>query len=45
MDLLLYLSHPGVESIWYTGDGFLKFGGLVAAGLVEVAVGGFLVER
>jgi HNH endonuclease len=37
MDLLLYLSHPGIENIWYTGDGFLKFAGLVAAGLVEVA--------
>jgi HNH endonuclease len=37
MDLLLYLSHPGIENVWYTGDGFLKFAGLVAAGLVEVA--------
>jgi hypothetical protein len=37
LDLLLYLSHPGIENVWYTGDGFLKFAGLVAAELVEVA--------
>ncbi len=43
MDLLLYLSHPGIENIWYTGDGFLKFAGLVAAGLVEVAESQFSV--
>ena len=36
-DLLLYLAHPGMENVWYTGDGFLRFAGLVAAGLVEVA--------
>jgi hypothetical protein len=43
MDLLLYLSYPGVENIWYTGDGFLKFTGLVAAGLVEIAESQFSV--
>jgi hypothetical protein len=43
MDLLLYLSYPGVENIWYTGDGFLKFAGLVAAGLVEIAEAQFSV--
>ncbi len=37
MDLLLYLGHPRIENVWYTGDGFLKLAGLVAAGLVEVA--------
>jgi HNH endonuclease len=37
MDLLLYLSHDGIENVWYTGDGFLRFAGLVAAGLVDIA--------
>lgn len=37
MDLLLYLNQPTLENIWYTGDGFLHFSGLVAAGLVEIA--------
>jgi hypothetical protein len=37
MDLLLYLAHPGIENVWYTGDGLLRFAGLVAARLVEVA--------
>jgi HNH endonuclease len=37
MDLLLYLSRPSFENIWYTGDGGLRFAGLVAAGLVEIA--------
>ena len=37
MDLLLYLNTTGIENVWYTGDGFLRFAGLVAAGLVEVA--------
>ena len=37
MDLLLYLSQSGIKKIWYTGDGFLQFAGLVAAGLVEIA--------
>ena len=43
MDLLLYLSHAEIENVWYTGDGFLKFAGLVAAGLVEVAESQFAV--
>lgn len=43
MDLLLYLNQPGSENVWYTGDGFLKFSGLVAAGLVEIADSQFSV--
>jgi hypothetical protein len=43
MDLLLYLSHAGIENVWYIGDGFLKFAGQVAAGLVEVAESQFSV--
>lgn len=43
MDLLLYLNHPSIENIWYTGDGFLRFAGLVAAGLVEIADSQFSV--
>ena len=43
IDLLLYLAHPGIENIWYTGDGFLRFAGLIAAGLVEVAESQFSV--
>jgi len=43
MDLLLYLTHPGIEGVWYTGDGLLKFAGLIAAGLVEVAESRFSV--
>jgi hypothetical protein len=43
MDLLLYLSQAGIETIWYTGDGLLKFAGLVAAGLVEIAESQFSV--
>lgn len=43
MDLLLFLSHEGIENVWYTGDGFLKFAGLVAAGLVEIAESQFSV--
>jgi hypothetical protein len=37
MDLLLYLHQPDVEDVWYTGDGLLRFAGLIAAQLVEVA--------
>jgi hypothetical protein len=37
MDLLLYLAKPSFENIWYTGDGALRFAGLIAAGLVEIA--------
>ena len=36
MDLLLFVSTPNVEKIWYSGDGLLHFAGLIAAGLVEV---------
>lgn len=43
IDLLLYLAHPGIEDVWYTGDGFLKFAGLIAAGLAEVAESQFSV--
>jgi hypothetical protein len=43
LDLLLYLAHPDIENVWYTGDGFLKFAGLIAAGLVEVAESQFSV--
>lgn len=43
MDLLLYLALHGIENIWYTADGFLKFAGLIAAGLVEVAESQFSV--
>jgi len=43
MDLLLYLRHESIENVWYTGDGFLKFAGLVAAGLVDVAESQFSV--
>jgi hypothetical protein len=38
MDLLLFLaSREDMENLWMTGDGFLKFAPLVAAGLVEIA--------
>jgi HNH endonuclease len=37
MDLLLYLHRPTIENVWYTGDGLLRFSGLIAAGLVEIA--------
>lgn len=43
MDLLLYLNRPDVEDVWYTGDGLLRFAGLVAAGLVELAESQFTV--
>jgi hypothetical protein len=43
MDLLLYLTRPGIEGVWYTGDGFLRFAGLVAARLVEIAESQFSV--
>jgi len=44
IDLLLYLAHPGgIENIWYTGDGLLRFAGLIAASLVEVAASQFSV--
>jgi hypothetical protein len=37
MDLLLYLWETREQEIWYTGDGLLRFSGLIAAGLVEFA--------
>lgn len=43
MDLLLYLAKPSFENIWYTGDGALRFAGLIAAGLVEIADSQFSV--
>lgn len=43
MDLLLYLNQQSIENVWYTGDGFLRFAGLVAAGLVEVSDSQFSV--
>jgi HNH endonuclease len=36
MDLLLYLRLPAVRTVWYSGDGLLRFSGLIAAGLVDV---------
>jgi len=35
-DLLLYLHRDELRDVWYSGDGVLKFAGLIAAGLVEV---------
>jgi hypothetical protein len=43
MDLLLYLAKPSLENIWYTSDGALRFAGLLAAGLVEIAESQFAV--
>ena len=43
MDLLLFLSRSSIENVWYTGHGFLRFAGLVAAGLVEIAESQFAV--
>lgn len=34
-DLLLFL-HAVPDEIWYSGDGLLKFAGLIAAGFVEI---------
>ena len=36
-DLLLFLHATDPESIWYTGDGLLRFASLISAGLVEIA--------
>lgn len=33
MDLLLFLAIPNTKSIWFSGDGVLRFAGLIAAGL------------
>jgi hypothetical protein len=43
MDLLLYLNQPEIENVWYTGDGLLRFSGLIAAGLVELAASQYSV--
>ena len=43
MDLLLFLAKPSLENIWYTGDGSLRFAGLIAADLVEIAESQFSV--
>jgi hypothetical protein len=43
MDLLLFLAKPSFENIWYTGDGALRFAGLIAAGLVEIKESQFSV--
>jgi hypothetical protein len=37
MDNLLFLAVPTMENIWYSGDAVLRFAGLIAAGLVEIA--------
>jgi HNH endonuclease len=37
MDLLLYLNVKDVDRVWYTGDALLRFAGLIAADLAEVA--------
>lgn len=36
-DLLLFLHATDLESIWYTGDGLLRFASLISARLVEIA--------
>jgi len=36
MDLLLFLATKDSEKLWYSGDGVLKFAGLIAAGLAEM---------
>ncbi|HEY8097098.1 MAG TPA: HNH endonuclease signature motif containing protein [Methylobacter sp.] len=43
MDFLLYLAKPSVSNIWYTGDGALRFAGLIAADLVKIAESQFSV--
>ena len=43
MDLLLYLSSPTIENIWYGADAALRFSGLIAAGLVRIAESQFSV--
>lgn len=53
LDLLLFV-HAVPQDIWYSGDGILRFSGLIAAGFVEivytqvgegVTVEGFLTRR
>lgn len=36
MDLLLFLKHPTAQELWISGDGVLRFAGLIAARLVEM---------
>ncbi len=43
MDLLLYLNRPTMDNVWYTGDGVLRFAGLIAAGLVQIVDSQFSV--
>jgi hypothetical protein len=43
MDQLLFLAVPTMENIWYSGDATLRFAGLIAAGLVEIAQSQFAV--
>ena len=35
MNLLIYLYRTKNDTIWYSGDGVLRFAGLMAAGLVQ----------
>jgi len=37
MDLLLFLHQMQAATVWYTGDGVLRFAALIAAGLARVA--------
>lgn len=43
MDLLLFLYHTeqSSQNIWFTGDGILKFAGLIATGLVHIHANSF----
>lgn len=43
MDLLLYLADRTRETMWYSADAGLRFAGLIAAGLVEIAESQFSV--
>ncbi|MEJ1358320.1 MAG: HNH endonuclease signature motif containing protein [Candidatus Sedimenticola sp. (ex Thyasira tokunagai)] len=43
MDLLLFLSKKGAENIWLSGDGLLKFAGLIASDFVEVVESEFSI--
>jgi hypothetical protein len=36
MDLLLFLKQPAAQELWISGDGVLRFAGLIAARLVEM---------
>jgi len=38
MDLLLFLHQVGDHTIWYSGDGLLKFASLIAAGFVQIGL-------